>query len=97
MAEFIITFVKEATVLNKYFLYHAVFGLILGRFWWWIFKSDPEQKKKMLIAVLICAVLFEIMEAVTGISGYSWGIKGYIADTSGDIIIAVLMAWTLTR
>jgi len=88
-----IDFIKEMTVGNVFLFYHLFGGMILGRFFGlWNSRINP------ILAVAIIAILWEVVELyVIGYSTYSWGIRGYIADTTGDILGATIMAWVVTK
>ena len=86
-------FIKEMTVGNVFLFYHMFGGMVLARFFGlWKRGINP------VLMVLCIAILWEILELyLFGYSTYSWGIKGYIADTIGDISGSVIMAWVVTK
>ena len=88
-----IEFLKEMTIGNVYLMYHLFGGMILGRFFGLWRRLNP------ILMVLAVAILWEVLELYlnNGIGGYSGGLLGYIADTTGDISGAVLMAWVVVK
>ena len=87
-----IEFIREMTVGNVFLVYHLFGGLVLGKFFGLYKRFNP------VLMVLCVAILWEVLELYlnNGISGYSNGLMGYLADTTGDISGAVLMAWVIT-
>lgn len=95
----LITFIKEATVNNQGFVYHAIGGMIIPRLILSIVYTT-EKNKAAILGTFIVAVLWEMFEQILAgftIIGYSNGLAGYIADTLGDIGIAVLVAWSIFK
>ncbi len=90
-----IEFLKEMTVGNQFLLYHCLGGMLLGKLFY-TFAWSYNKKRFAILAVLLIAIIWEVFELyLFGTSMYSWGIKGYIADTLGDIIGGVLFAWVI--
>jgi len=86
-----IDFIKEMTVGNRWLWFHILAGGFVAKV---IYLIPVDWNPVVFVACL--AVAWEIFELYKdGYKGYSGGAKGWFADTLGDILGAVLMAWVV--
>lgn len=87
-----IDFLKEMTVGNIHAFWHWAGGMFLYA----IFHRIPFVGRIPFRAVISVVILYEIITLyLYGYSGYSGGLRGYIADTLGDILLGIAGALTL--
>ena len=87
-----IDFIKEMTTLNAHHFWHWAGGMFFYR----LFTYTPLLWRIPFRAVIAIAVLYEVITLyLYGYGGYSGGLSGYIADTLGDILLAMAGAFCL--
>ena len=89
-----IEFIREATVGNVHAFWHFAGGMFLYK----IFQTTPIVWRFPFRTVVIIAALYEIVTLyLYGYGGYSGGAMGYLADTTGDILLAVVGAFVILK
>jgi hypothetical protein len=87
-----VEFLKEMTIGNSWLWFHILGGGFIAK----VLIMLPIESKPVLWVFFI-AIAWEMFELYKdGVKGYSGGVKGWFADTLGDILGAVLMAFIVT-
>jgi len=91
-----IEFIENMTINNSHIFWHLMGGLLFGKIFSKMLYNNSTRA--ILVWVFAVAVIFEIIELYLngGISIYGSTMR-YIADTSADVIGAVLFAWVITK